>query len=81
MMHPLRVGESTWRMLFLAVLTLLCVAACGSAGAANDAPASSAKAAAEPSVKSIVWAEPAANAPNCIFQLGPLTCSTVGTTV
>ena len=77
MVHPLRVGESTWRMLFLGVLALLCATACGSASAGGKSPAAAASKAAEPSVKSIVWAEPAANAPNCVFQLGPLTCSTV----
>ncbi len=77
MVHPLHVGKSTRRLLFLAVLAFVCVTAGVSARGANQASAAPARTGAEPSVKSIVWAEPAANSPNCVFQLGPLTCSTV----
>jgi peptide/nickel transport system substrate-binding protein len=47
------------------------------AAAKTATPATAKTAAAGSDVKSIVWAQQASNAPNCIFPLGPLTCQTV----
>lgn len=64
-------------LLLFGVAALLAVSAYSAGSARSTTPAAAGTAAAAPGVKSIVWAEPAANAPNCIFPLGPLTCETV----
>lgn len=74
-MHRPRVHRRTVRLLSIGLVGLLAATAFGSSRADGTTRAASGSAAS--AAKAIVWAEPAANAPNCIFQLGPLTCSTV----
>ena len=51
---------------FASIITLAAFALPTPAGASNSAP----------SINSITWAETAAQPPNCIFPIGPLTCYT-----
>jgi len=68
--HPSHVQRRLGGLALASVAVVLCFTS-----AASGAPSAAGKTVA--TVNSIVWAEPASNAPNCIFQLGPLTCSTV----